>query len=256
MPDIDSAQTATRQEMQFFSPQFDWQGAVQRGNEGPMALLLHELRGPLASIRNALAVLRFRGKEESLQQRMHELIERQVRQLTLLTSNLYPMTGAALATLQLERDRIDLGTVLSSAAETVGSDFAQRGNSLEIRLPESSVWVFGDASRLEQVFVNLLSNASKYSDVGGKVHMSMHAMDGQAVVQIRDFGGGIPAAAMPHIFDLFVRADTVAVRSRPGLGIGLALVRSIVESHEGTVSASSQGAGQGSEFTVRLKLET
>lgn len=187
---------------------------------------------------------------------MHELIERQVRQLTLLTSNLYPMAGAALATLQLERDRIDLRSVLSSAAETVGSDFSQRGNSLEIRLPESSVWVFGDASRLEQVFVNLLSNASKYSDVGGKVHMSMHAVDCQAVVQIRDLGVGIPAAAMPHIFDLFVRADTVAVRSRPGLGIGLALVRSIVESHEGTVSASSQGAGQGSEFTVRLKLET
>jgi signal transduction histidine kinase len=105
------------------------------------------------------------------------------------------------------------------------------------------------------VFVNLLSNASKYSDAGGKITMSMQVCDGYAVIRVRDSGIGIAADALPHIFDLFVRADAVAVRSRPGLGIGLALVRSILDSHKGTVSAASEGIGQGSEFTVRLKLE-
>jgi signal transduction histidine kinase len=113
----------------------------------------------------------------------------------------------------------------------------------------------GDAGRLEQVFINLLSNASKYSDVGGRIQMSLQASDGFAVVQVRDSGIGIAADSMPFIFDLFVRADTQAARTRSGLGIGLALVRSILDSHHGAVSASSEGVGQGSEFTVRLKLD-
>jgi signal transduction histidine kinase len=146
--------------------------------------------------------------------------------------------------------------VLRKAAETVTAEFTQRLNQVVVDLPESSIWVLGDASRLEQVFVNLLSNASKYSEVGGSITLSMQACDDHAVVRVRDWGIGIDADSMPYIFDLFVRADTSAVRRRSGLGIGLALVRSILESHHGTVSAVSAGAGQGSEFTVRLKLES
>jgi two-component system, sensor histidine kinase len=230
--------------------------AADRRKDESVALLLHELRSPLASIQNAMAVLRIRSKDETLQQRMHELIERQVRQIALLTAGLCQVSGPRLENLQPQQRRIDLCTVLRRAAETVASEIGERQHELAVGLPESNVWVWGDAGRLEQVFINLLSNASKYSDVGGRIEMSMHANEGFAVVQVRDHGIGIAADSMPYIFDLFVRADTPAARTRAGLGIGLALVRSILESHQGSVSASSEGAGQGSEFTVRLKLDT
>lgn len=232
---------------------------ADRSKDESLALLLHELRSPMASIQNAVAVLRIRTRDESLQQRMHELIERQVRQMVLLTASLGQTSGSRLGNLQpdlrAELQRIDLRSVLSAAAETVTPEFAERQHELLIGLPESSVWVLGDGSRLEQVFINLLSNASKYSDIGGKILMSMRVNDGHAVVQVRDSGIGIAADSMPFIFDLFVRADASAVRKQSGLGIGLALVRSILDSHHGTVSAASEGVGQGSEFTVRLKLE-
>jgi signal transduction histidine kinase len=230
--------------------------SADRRKDESMALLLHELRSPLASIQNAVAVLRLGSKDQILQQRMHELIERQVRQIALLTSSLCQMTGPLLENLQPQRLRIDLRTVLNKAAETVAAEFAERLNQLSVDLPDSGIWVLGDASRLEQVFVNLLANASKYSEAGGSVTLSMQACEGHAVVRIRDFGIGIDAASMPYIFDLFVRADTTAVRTRSGLGIGLALVRSILDAHHGTVSAASAGVGQGSEFTVRLQLES
>jgi two-component system, sensor histidine kinase len=254
MPQIYTAQTATHAELQLFSSQFDCDEAVQHRIDEPMALLLHELRSPLAAMQNAIAILRLRGNDESLQQRMHELIERQVHRITLLAASPCRMSGPSLQTMPLQRERIDLGTVLSMSIETVAPEFTQRLNPLFVSLPESNIWVIGNASRLEQVFVNLLSNASKYSHAGGKIDVSMHAEDGHAVVQVRDYGVGIAAASMPSIFDLFVRANSAAVRKRSGLGIGLALVRSILDSHEGTVSATSEGVGQGSEFTVRLKI--
>jgi signal transduction histidine kinase len=228
---------------------------ADRRKDESLALLLHELRSPLASIQNAVAVLRIRSKDEPLQQRMNELIERQVRQMVLLTACLSQTSGHRLANLQPDLQRIDLCTVLTKAAETITPEYTARQHELVISLPESSVWIRGDASRLEQVFVNLLSNASKYSEVGGKILLSMRVNDGHTVVQVRDSGIGIAADSLPFIFDLFVRADTMAVRAQSGLGIGLALVRSILDSHHGTVSAASEGVGQGSEFTVRLKLE-
>jgi two-component system, sensor histidine kinase len=246
----------TRQTQSLLLTRIDDLISADRRKDESMALLLHELRSPLASIQNAVAVLRLSSKDESLQQRMHELIERQVRQISLLTSSLCQMAGPLLENLQPQRERIDLCTVVRKAAETVSGELTQRLNQLSIDLPEASTWVLGDASRLEQVFVNLLANASKYSDVGGSITVSMQVCAGYAEVQVRDFGIGIDADSMPHIFDLFVRADTTAVRRRSGLGIGLALVRSILDSHHGTVSAASAGLGQGSEFTVRLELET
>ena len=229
--------------------------AADRRKDESMALLLHELRSPLASIQNALAVLRIRSQDELLQQRMQELIERQVRQIALLTASLGQMAGPRLESLQPQLQRIDLCIVLRRAAETVVLDFSERQHQLSVGLPDSSTWILGDASRLEQVFVNLLANASKYSDLGAGIKMSMQVLDGYAVVQVRDSGIGIAAVSMPFIFDLFVRADANAVRTQSGMGIGLALVRSILDSHHGTVTATSAGVGQGSEFTVRLKLD-
>jgi signal transduction histidine kinase len=221
-----------------------------------MALLSHELRSPLASIQNAIAALRAPRGDDAMQERMHELIERQVRQITLLTARLCPMPGPVLESVPLRRERTDLCTVLSRAAETAAPDFTGRQQRFSVTLPESSTWVFGDASRLEQVFINLLSNASKYSDVDGRIAMSAEVCDEHAVIRVCDSGIGIASGAMAHIFDLFVRADATAVRARPGQGIGLALVRSIVEAHDGVVTAASAGVGKGSEFTVRLKLDT
>lgn len=227
--------------------------------EGPkdesLAILLHELRSPLASIQNAVAALRLGSKDESFQRHMHELIERQVRQMALLTSNVGQMSAARLEIRPLQGQRIDLCTVLSRAAETVIPEITQRQHQLSLSLPQPTIWILGDASRLEEVFVNLLSNASKYSGVGGKIEMSVHVYDGHASVQVRDFGIGIAADSMPYIFDLFMRVDAAAVQTQSGLGIGLALVRSIVDSHRGTVWAVSEGTGQGTKFTVRLKLE-
>jgi signal transduction histidine kinase len=230
--------------------------AADRRKDESMALLLHELRSPLASIQNAMAVLRIRSTDETLQQRMHELVERQVRQIVLLTASLGQMSGPRLDNLQPQLRRIDLCSVLRRAAETVTPEFGDRQHQLEVDLPDSTVWILGDEGRLEQVFINLLSNASKYSDLCGAIMMSMRTCDGHAVVQVCDSGIGIAADAMPFIFDLFVRADTKAARMRPGLGIGLALVRSILDSHQATVAATSEGVGHGSEFTVRIKLET
>ena len=246
----------TRQSQSRLLMRIDALLSADRRKDESMALLLHELRSPLASIQNAVAVLRLSSKDETLQQRMHELIERQVRQIALLTSSLCQMAGPLLENLQPQRVRIDLCSVLNKAAETVTGEFTQRLNQLTVDLPQGSIWVLGDASRLEQVFVNLLTNASKYSDVAGSITLSLQVCAGYAEVSGSRLQIGIDADSMPYIFDLFVRADTTAVRRRSGLGIGLALVRSILESHHGTVSAVSAGAGQGSEFTVCLKLET
>ena len=229
---------------------------ADRQEDGSLAIFLHELRSPLASIRNAIFALRTGTKDESFQQHMHELVERQVRQIELLASSICQIRGPHLDNLQMQRERIDLRAVLSRAVETVAPEITQRRHHVSLGMPESGIWIFGDASRLEMVFVNLLSNASKYSDPGDSIAMSVRVCEGYAEVQVRDSGIGITADSLPHIFDLFVRADGSAVRTRSGLGIGLALVRSIVDSHCGSVSAASDGIGQGSSFTVRLTLES
>jgi signal transduction histidine kinase len=138
------------------------------------------------------------------------------------------------------------------AIETLESDFNQRNHRVAATWPDAPVWLHADAGRLEQVFVNLLANASKYTDAGGELALSVYTRRGDAVVCVRDSGIGIARDVLPHIFDLFVQADDADPRSKSGLGIGLALVRMLTELHGGSVIAASAGLGQGSEFTVRL----
>jgi signal transduction histidine kinase len=154
--------------------------------------------------------------------------------------------------LHLERERIDLRAVVRDAVETLEPEVSERRQQLTVALPQSPVWLQADPWRLEQVFVNLLGNASRYTDVAGQVAIYMHDRSDQVVVRFRDSGIGIARDALAHVFDLFTQADAAAPRSRAGLGIGLALVRSIVTLHGGRVTVASAGLGQGSEFTVRL----
>src|SRR6202034_202720 len=218
-----------------------------------LAMLSHELRSPLASIRSALGVLRTQSGEAILvRHKMHELIERQGRHMGRLTAGLTDISRISCDLLRLQRERVDLRVVIGNAIETLESELKQRSQRLTSTWPDSPVWLQADASRLEQVFVNLIGNASKYTDAGGELASWMHTLGGHAFVRIRDSGIGIAPEALPHIFDLFMQADATAPRSRSGLGIGLALVRTLVELHGGSVTAASRGLGQGSEFTVRL----
>jgi len=187
-----------------------------------------------------------------LQLRMHALIERQACQMTKLAADLLDVTRITCGGLRLKRERVDLCVVVRAAIETLESDFHQRDHRVAATWPDAPVWLHADANRLEQVFVNLLANASKYTDAGGDLALSVQTSDGHAVVCIRDSGIGIAPNVLPYIFDLFVQADEATARSRSGLGIGLALVRMLAELHGGSVTAVSAGLGHGSEFTVRL----
>jgi signal transduction histidine kinase len=229
-------------------------GSADRLKDEFLATVCHELRTPIGAIQNAVKVLSRGGTKVAVQHHMHELIERQAQQMAFLVGGLLDITRIVRGQLTLLRERVDLRTVLSDALETLEWDLRGRSHRLSQTCPESSVWLMADAARLEQVFVNLLSNASKYTEMGGELALSLHVSDGSAVVRVRDSGIGIAPDALPHIFDLFMQADTAAPRSGSGLGIGLALVRAIVESHGGSVAAASAGLGLGSEFTVRLPL--
>jgi len=220
-----------------------------------LAILSHELRSPLASIQNAIRLLRGQAGEASAPQRTQTLLERQVRRMTQLVDDLLDVSRISHGRLHVKHERIDLRIVVSNAIEALESDIKERHHQLTTVLPDAPVWLQADPSRLEQVFVNLLANASKYTDEGGEVAVAVHARAGHAIVRIRDSGMGIAPDALPHIFDLFKQADEAAPRSKAGLGIGLAVVRNLVELHGGSVTAASAGIRQGSEFTVRLPTQ-
>ena len=220
-----------------------------------LAVLAHELRNPLAAIHYAACLLDGPAGETLLaRQQAQALIERQVQRMTQLVDDLLDVSRVTLGRLRLQRERIDLRLVVGRAIETLQPDVHERHHRLTAALPDAPVWLLGDPGRLEQVFVNLLANATKYTNTGGELGVRMHSRDGQAVVRVRDSGIGILPAALPHIFDLFKQAEAADPRTG-GLGIGLALVRDLVELHGGTVTGDSAGLEQGSEFTVCLPVE-
>jgi signal transduction histidine kinase len=228
---------------------------ANRRNDEFLAMVSHELRTPLGAIRNAIAVLGSPTVEPSQRQRAQALIERQVHHMMGVVDDLLDSSRILQERLSVPCERIDLRVVVRNAIETLEYDINERQHRLTKEFPDDPVWLQGDVGRLEQVFVNLIANASKYTDAGGELAVWMHTRPGQAVVRVRDSGIGIAPGALPHIFELFRQANTSDPHSKSGLGIGLALVRRLVELHGGRVTAASAGLGKGSEFTVCLCTE-
>lgn len=243
-----------------------------------LATLAHELRNPLAPIRNALQIIRLASEREA-RERARTLMERQLVQMVRLVDDLLDVSRITRGKLELRRDEVPLATVLGSAVETSRPLIDQMGHTLTVTLPEQEILLDADLTRLAQVFANLLNNSAKYMDRGGHIWLSAEIDDDKVTrwqgdkvtgtedrgmslpgpvvkVSVKDAGIGIAADHLPRIFDMFAQVDRALERAQGGLGIGLTLVKRLVEMHGGRIEAQSDGPGQGSEFIVRLPVAT
>jgi signal transduction histidine kinase len=219
-----------------------------------LATLAHELRNPLAPIRNALEIMRVGADDTAALDGAREIMERQIAHMVRLINDLLDVSRVTRGKLTLDMEPIRIDEAISAAIETSRPLLEEAKLEFHQSLPVSPVTVAGDRVRLAQVFANLLNNAAKYTEPGGKVTLSARRDGKTAVVRVRDTGVGIPREVLPRVFELFTQVDRTLNRSQGGLGIGLALVKQIVTMHGGSVSAHSAGVGQGAEFVVRLPL--
>ncbi|MHB8974062.1 MAG: PAS domain-containing hybrid sensor histidine kinase/response regulator [Pirellulaceae bacterium] len=226
---------------------------MHRRKDEFLAMLSHELRNPLAPISNAVQLLRLQENEGHLQQQARTIIERQTVHLTRLVDDLMEMSRITTGRIHLQQERVTLNGIVNDAVESVRSMIGQHRHSLNMSLPSDPIFIFGDASRLQQVVVNLLTNAVKYTNDGGCIWLSLQQESDEAVLRLRDTGVGIAPELLPRIFDMFTQAERSLDRSQGGLGIGLCLVQRLVEMHRGRVEAHSS-LGQGSEFVVWLPV--
>lgn len=238
--------------------------AANRAKDEFIAMLSHELRNPLAPILTAVELLRLRAGDQL--ENECALIERQARQLTALVEDLLDVSRIARGVIELRKTRVEMASIVRSAIDMVSPMLEQRAHRLAVDVPDTGLPVFGDEMRLTQVVANLLSNAAKYTPDGGVISVRAVHVDGTAPghdeaarsgeeaieVTVADNGAGIPQELLPRIFDMFVQAGQPLDRSLGGLGLGLTIARSIVDQHGGQISASSDGPGRGSVFTIRL----
>jgi signal transduction histidine kinase/DNA-binding response OmpR family regulator len=222
-----------------------------------LAMLAHELRSPLAPLLNSLSVLDLPDLSPQAREQTRQVMGRQLRHLSRLVDDLLDVSRISRGKVQLHTERLDLARLVRTAAEDHRPLLEQAGLALTVEAPETPVWVQGDPARLIQVLANLLDNARKFSDRGGRVGVRLAAdrEQGQALLAVRDTGLGVEAEMLPRLFDTFAQADRSLERTRGGLGLGLAVVKGLVELHGGAVEAASAGRGQGTEFAVRLRLE-
>ncbi len=225
---------------------------ANRNKEEFMALLSHELRNPLSPILNALSILRQMRTTDPIIEQAGNIINRQVLQMVRLVDDLLDISRITKGKLRLTTEKVELRVVANRAAESARPLMDARKHDFSVSLPTEPVWVEADPDRLEQIVVNLLNNAAKYTDAAGLIRMSISQEGDKALIRVRDNGVGITPEMLPRIFDLFTQVDGTLSRSHGGLGIGLALVRTLVEMQQGTVQAQSGGLGEGSEFTVTL----
>ena len=230
-----------------------------------LAMLAHELRNPLAASRNAVELIKRLGQGDDRFDQAVETLQRQVRHQGLLLDDLLDVSRITRGKILLRPRRLELGELVRNALRDHQRSMEDAGLTLEVETPETPVWISGDAMRLGQTLDNLLHNALKFTDPGGRIRVSLTVHEGScgegqpetahcAVLKIRDTGIGITAEMLPYLFDTFAQADRTLDRSRGGLGLGLAVVRGLITLHDGTVTACSDGPGTGAEFTIKLPL--
>jgi PAS domain S-box-containing protein len=219
-----------------------------------LAMLAHELRNPLAPIRNAVHILRMRGVDAATATRAKDVMERQIQHMVRLVDDLLDVSRIMEGKIDLRREPVEIDTVVARAVETAQPAIDAQGHELTITLPPVPLSVYADPVRLAQVVSNLLTNAAKYMESGGRIWLSAERQGDELALRVRDAGLGIAPDLLPRVFDLFVQAEHGVGRSQGGLGLGLTLVKRLVEMHGGSVTAHSEGLGKGSEFVVRLSV--
>ena len=219
-----------------------------------LAQLAHELRNPLAPIRNAVEILRRAGGDEQKVRPVTEMLQRQISQIVRLVDDLLDVSRISRGKFELRSEAVELASVVNHAVEACRPAIEHAKHKLIVALPALPLYLDADAARLVEVVANLLSNACKFTSNGGQIWLTVEQDGEEAIVRVRDNGIGIASDTLPTIFDMFMQADTSLERRQSGLGLGLTLVKSLVELHGGTVQACSGGIGQGSEFIVRLPI--
>ncbi len=219
-----------------------------------LAMLAHELRNPLAPIRHAARLLATAPDVSAETSEEVAMVERQVVHLARLVDDLLDVSRISQGKIGLKLERADFNQLVEHAVASIRTAAKERGHELSVKLAEGPAWMSADPTRMEQVVSNLLSNAVKYTEPGGRISVTIEADPGTATLRVRDNGIGITPTMLPQVFELFVQVEPGAARSQGGLGVGLSLVKSLVEMHGGTISAHSEGSGRGSEFVVRLPL--
>jgi PAS domain S-box-containing protein len=219
-----------------------------------LATLAHELRNPLAPIRNAVQILKAKGPPDPELRWGREVIDRQVQVMARLLEDLLDVSRISQNKLELRKERVKLTAVVEAALETSRPVIKAGGHELTVTLPPEAIHLEADPLRLAQVFANLLNNAAKYTEEGGCIRLSAERQGSDVIVSVKDNGIGIIAEMLPHVFDIFAQSPRALLRSPGGLGIGLSLVKGLVELHGGSIEARSEGADRGSEFVVRLPV--
>jgi PAS domain S-box-containing protein len=228
--------------------------SANRAKDEFLAMLGHELRNPLAPILNAVGVLRAQGSEEAVLTRSRDAIERQVHHMARLVDDLLDVSRITRGTIELRQGTMDLTQLVRQVAQSTRPLIESHAHTFHVSVPAEPLWLRADATRLEQVLANLLTNAVKYTPDGGEIWLTCGCEGDEAVVRVRDSGRGIPPEMLPRIFELFTQVSPSIDRAQGGLGLGLTLVRRLVEMHGGHVTAHSTGLGHGAEFMVRLPL--
>ena len=227
---------------------------VDRRKDEFLAMLGHELRNPLAPVTTALQIMRIHETEPSRVARSREIVERQIEHMTRLIDDLLDVSRITRGKIELREQPLLLSSVIERAIESVRPLIDERGHRILLDLPTEPITFLADPARLAQVFANLLNNAAKYTDVGGRIWLHARVEGNDLVVGVKDDGPGLSKELRNHAFELFMQGPQTRARARGGLGIGLTLVRRLVELHGGTVEALSEGPGKGTEFVVRLPL--
>jgi signal transduction histidine kinase len=228
--------------------------SADRRKDEFLATIAHELRNPLAPIRHALEVMRMSGSQEELSRQARETVQRQIDHLVRLVDDLLDVSRIMQGKIDLRHERFKLSNLIDRVVESTNPTMQAHDHELSISVPTEPVWLIADMTRLDQVISNLLNNAAKYTDPGGKIQLNAHVVGDRLVMSVKDNGIGIEPKLLGDVFDLFRQVDTSFARSRGGLGIGLTLARTLVQMHGGTIEAHSLGLGKGSEFVVYLPL--